>query len=232
MNTEEYNSKIDLKVVLALMLAVIVGAAAAIYAEPYILPLLSSSLMGDAPKAYWYLSRASALVAYGMLWLSMAVGIMITNRMARLWPGGPAAFDLHEFASWLGLAFGLFHALILMGDHYINYSLVQVLMPFASVNYKPIWVGVGQIGFYLFLIVTVSFYVRKQIGPKVWRLIHYLSFAMFILALAHGLLSGTDSTAPAVLGMYWFSAGSLVFLFIYRMLVITLPKIIKHTSAT
>src|SRR5690606_37988578 len=60
-------------------------------------PGLVNSLLGSQPKAYWYLARASALVAYAWLWLSMVFGLGITNRMARLWPGGPAALDLHQY---------------------------------------------------------------------------------------------------------------------------------------
>jgi predicted ferric reductase len=220
MDTDEFFSTLNLKIALGLLVGMAAGAAAAVYILPQWLPGLAGSLFGDAPKAYWYLSRASGMVAYGLLWLSMALGLMITNRMARLWPGGPVAFDLHEYASWLGLGFALFHALILLGDHYINYSLVQLLMPFASTNYKPVEVALGQLGFYLLFIVTISFYVRKQIGQKIWRFIHYLSFGLYGLALLHGILAGTDTAASAVTWMYWLTGGSLLFLLVYRMLVV------------
>ena len=176
-----------LHTLIGLLLAVALGAFTAAIVLPNWLPGLSQSLLGSEPKAYWYLSRASAMVAYGLLWLSMAFGLIITNKLARLWPGGPVAFDLHQFASLLGLAFALFHALILMGDKYINYDLAQVLAPFNSTGYKPVWVGLGQIGFYLLAIVGLSFYVRKRLGNRIWRLLHYVSFMTFALALMHGI---------------------------------------------
>ena len=204
---------------LALMLlTVVAGAMAALVVLPAWLPHVSASLLGFAPKGYWYLSRMSALVAYSLLWLSMALGLSMTNRLVRAWPGGPTAFDLHQHASLLGLAFALFHALVLMGDHYINYSLAQVLMPFASTAYRPLWVGLGQIGLYLMVLVGLSFYVRGVTGRRFWRLLHYLSFVVFLLGLAHGVLSGTDTTTAWVRGMYWASGGSLLFLMIYRLL--------------
>src|SRR5512132_2483555 len=112
--------------------AVAAGVFAAVVALPPWLPGLSASLLGPEPKVYWYLSRSSAVAAYLLLWCSMATGLAISNRLARIWPGGPTAFDLHQYTSLLGLGFALFHALILMGDHYINYTLGQVLVPFAS----------------------------------------------------------------------------------------------------
>ena len=208
-----------LPTLIIMLVAVGLGAFAASIVLPNWLPGLSQSLLGSEPKAYWYLSRASATVAYGLLWLSMALGLIITNKLARVWPGGPIAFDLHQFASLMGLAFALFHALILMGDKYINYDLAQVLVPFNSTGYKPVWVGLGQIGFYLLAIVSLSFYMRKRLGNRTWRLVHYLSFLMFALALLHGIFSGTDTTVPAIRAFYWVTGVSLLFLFVYRVLV-------------
>lgn len=206
----------SLGTVLLLLLCVIGGAAFAVAALPAWLPGLTGTLAGTEPKAYWYLSRASALVAYALVWLSMMFGVALTNKMARLWPGGPAAYDLHEHTSLLGLAFGLFHALILLGDHYINYTLAQVLVPFASTGYKPLAVGVGQVGFYLLAFVGLSFYARKLIGQTGWRLIHFLSFATFGMTLLHAVYGGTDT--PALSNFYWFTAGALLFMIVYRLL--------------
>jgi predicted ferric reductase len=209
----------SLPMLMVMLLAVVAGAFAAAVVLPIWLPGLSQSLLSAAPKAYWYLSRASALVAFTLVWLSMATGLIITNKLARLWPGGPIAFDLHQYTSLLGLAFGLFHALILMGDQYINYTLAQILVPFNSVGYKPVWVGLGQVGFYLLAIVSLSFYVRKRIGHRAWRLIHFLSFLSLVLALAHGIMSGTDSTLDWLRGFYFASGASLLFLTLYRVVI-------------
>ena len=167
----------------------------------------------------WYLSRASAFVAYVLLWWSMILGLSITNRLARLWPGGPAAADLHEHASLLGLGFALLHALVLLGDSYIGYTLPQILIPFASSSYQPIWVGLGQVGLYLMALVTFSFYIRRWIGARAWRTIHYLSFGLFVLALLHGLFSGTDSSLAWALWMYVSTGASVLAMTAYRMVV-------------
>jgi predicted ferric reductase len=146
----------------------------------------------------------------------MALGLGMTNKMARLWPGAPAAFAIHEYVSLLGLAFALFHGLILLGDHYINFTVAQVFTPFSTVDYRPTWVGIGQLSFYIWLFVALSFYVRSAIGQKTWRVIHYLSFAMYIMGLVHGLFSGTDSSANWAQWYYWISGGSLLFLLMHR----------------
>ncbi len=215
---EEYESSLTIQSALVFLLAVFLGLAAAALVLPHWLPGISDSFAGTSPKVYWYLSRGSALVAMGLLWGSMMLGVGITNKMAHLWPGAPAAFAIHEYLSLLGLAFGAFHALILLGDQYSKYQIAQLLVPFGSVQYRPAWVGLGQIGFYVWAIVTFSFYVRRRIGPKTWRAIHYLSFACYLMALIHGLMAGTDAGTAWALDFYWVTGGSFLFLLIYRLL--------------
>jgi predicted ferric reductase len=196
--------------------AMLVGAAVALITIPVWIPLLAGSLAGAEPKASWYLSRASAFVAFGLLWISMASGLLITNKMARVWPGVFTAFDLHQFTSLLGLGFAVFHALVLLLDRYITYNLFQVLVPFAASGYRPLETALGQIALYLSVLVTVTFYVRKQIGNRAWHLIHFLSYGVFALALVHGLTSGTDSGNPWISGLYWVSGLSLLALTLHR----------------
>ena len=201
------------------LLAILAGSLVATMFMPAWLPGLAASTIGDQPTIFWMLSRGTAIIGFGLLWMSMAMGLLITNRMARAWPGGPAAFDLHQYLSILGMAFAMLHGILLTGDRYMNFSLFQVLVPFATQSYRPLWVGIGQVAFYIWAILVLSFYVRRQIGNSAWRLIHYASFLSTLMALVHGLASGTNSGELWAKGMYWVAGGSLLFLLIYRILV-------------
>ncbi len=212
---------------IASLVSLVLGVGLGLFAASMLLPdrgiQLAETLAGSTPKAYWYMSRGSAFVALSLLWVSMMLGLLITDKMARNWPGAPVAFAVHEFVSLLGLVFALFHALILLGDRFINYRLAQILMPFGSVNYHPIWVGVGQIGFYTWAIISATFYVRHMIGSKAWKFIHYVSFANFVIALLHGIASGTDTSAPWAQAVYWVLGGSVLFLTVYRVVAGLMP---------
>lgn len=197
--------------VVGIVILIVVGLALAGQAGG--VAALFSALVGE--HSAWYLSRASAFIAYVLLWWSMILGLSITNRLARLWPGGPAATDLHEHASLLGLGFGLLHALVLLGDSYIGYTLPQILLPLGG-SYLTLWVGLGQIGLYLMGLVTFSFYVRRWIGARAWRAIHFLSFLVFALAVLHGVFSGTDSSLPWAFWMYVTTSASVLAMTIYR----------------
>ena len=113
----EYESSVNIQTFLVFLLASTIGLLLAVLVLPNWLPNLNFSLVGNAPKAYWYLSRATAFASLSLLWLSMALGIGISNKMARWWPGAAPAFAIHEYVSLLGLAFAVFHAVVLLGDH-------------------------------------------------------------------------------------------------------------------
>jgi predicted ferric reductase len=222
---------------LMLVLVVIAGVMFAINVLPMWLPGLTSSVTGADPKIYWYLARGSAIAAFWLLWLSSSLGVSITNKLTQLWPGTPPAYEIHQYTSLLGLGFALFHGLILMGDHYINFSLAQVLVPFSTVDYKPLWVGIGQVAFYVWALLIVSFYVRKRIGRKAWRMTHYLGYACFLGVMMHGIFSGTDTAAtPWSLYLYGFSGVSLLFLTVYRVVVARFPAVkekpVRQTSTS
>jgi predicted ferric reductase len=227
---EEYpESSLSLQSFVWLILAIGIGTLAAVTVLPVWMPRLTASLLGPDPKAYWYLSRGSAFVALSLLWLSMFLGLLMSNKMARLWPGVPVSFALHEFISLLGLGFSLFHALILLGDRYIGYTLAQVVIPFAS-SYEPAWVGLGQVGFYTMLIVTLSFYVRSRIGQKTWRSLHYVGFLTYLVALLHGITAGSDTSLPWAQFYYWVSGGTLLFLSIYRLIANYFARLIPSST--
>jgi predicted ferric reductase len=193
------------KVVIA---AAVVGISLTLVPEA--LPGLANSLSGTAPQAYWYISRASAFVAFGLIWLSMLAGLGITSRLGRFWPGMPGNYELHRFTGLLGIGFGLIHALVLLGDKYMNYTLGQLLVPFMSGSYRPEWIGFGQLSFYILVVVAFSFYVRDRLGIYTWRMIHMLSFALFLMVIVHGLQSGTDSQTLWAQALYWGSAASVL----------------------
>jgi predicted ferric reductase len=218
-NIEEVKPSFNLGGFAIIMLAAFLGALTAAIFLPNWMPALTQSVAGADPKAFWYLSRGSAFVAYSLLWLSMILGTGVTNKLSVLWPGLPPTIEIHQYTSILGLAFGLFHGLVLMGDHFMNFSLAQVLIPFTTSGYRPLAVGIGQVGFYTMLIVTLSFYIRKKIGPKTWRAIHFVSFATFVSVLVHAILAGTDASSMGTQLFYLITSALLLFMILYRILV-------------
>ena len=209
-------------VVLFFLLGALAAAMLGLIAAPAFVTAWLTNLFGPTPKVFWYVSRMSGLVAYFLVWLSVILGLSVTNKLGRLWPGGPAVVDLHQYTSLLALSFVAVHVAVLLGDQYIGYNLAQLLIPFASAEYRPFWVGLGQLAAYLAIPVSVTFYIRKTIGYGVWRAIHYGTFALYALVTIHSLMSGTDTQNPLMLAMYGVTGVSVLGMLLYRVRVATL----------
>jgi predicted ferric reductase len=215
---EEPESQVSFSLFALILLVAFLSALITVSFLPDWLPGLSDSLTGSNISAFWYLSRGSAVIAYLLLWLSMILGTGITNKLGALWPGLPSTIEMHEYTSILGLAFGIFHGLILLGDQYISFSLVQVLVPFSTTSYKPIAVGIGQVALYVWALLDISFYIRKTIGKKMWRAIHFGSFFTYVSVLFHAIVTGTDASATWLQLVYWITGAILAFMICYRIL--------------
>jgi len=149
----------------------------------------------DSLQFWWYLTRAAGLMGYFLIWLSTAWGLVVSSKILDSLMDRGFTYDFHEYFSLLGLGFIAIHVIVLMADKYLPYTIWQVLIPFLS-PYRPFWVGIGVIAFYLLLLVTATFYLKKKIGMDLFRKIHYLSLVGYVGATLHGLYAGTDSVLP------------------------------------
>lgn len=179
--------------------------------------LLGLPLAGDT-KAYWYMVRSGGVVAYLLLWGSVIWGLTISTKISNNWVPAPLAYDLHEFLSLMTICFSMLHAVVLLGDRYIKFQLTHLAVPFTA-PYQPFWTGLGTVSLYLIAIVTASFYLRKRLGPKTWRKLHYLTFGLYSLVLLHGLMAGTDTGLGLIKLMYLTTGAIVLFLTYYRLLV-------------
>ena len=191
------------------------GASAAITS---VLTQISQSLGASAAldsRVYWYMSRSAGIVAYLLLWMSVMAGIGISSKLFNDFVSPQITNEVHKFTSILAMIAGAFHGLILLGDTYMSFSLFDILIPFKSA-YQPIWVGLGILGFYLLAMLVVSFYIKKRIGHRTWRLLHYSSFALWVMTTLHGVLAGTDTSTVLMKVVYTAAVVSVGYLLAYR----------------
>ena len=65
-------------------------------------------------------------------------------------------------------------------------------------------------------LIIVSFPLRKRIGMRAWRRLHWATFGIFALATVHGLAAGTDTATPWAFALYVGAVGSVVFATAWR----------------
>ena len=231
-NNQETIWVLGMIVILGIIALGIFAFAALIPGSPVIAlfgKLFDVLFAASSVQALWYVTRAAGVMAYLLLWLSTAWGLAVSSKILDPLLQRFFTYDMHQFISLLALGFIALHVVVLLADKYLPFSIAQILVPFAA-SYRPVWVGVGVIGFYLTLLVSVTFYLRQRIGFQMFRVIHYASFVAYLAALAHGLLAGTDSSLWTVQLMYTASALIVVFLFVYR-IVMALPSLQPARSA-
>jgi predicted ferric reductase len=188
-----------------------------------IMQIISNFFGLDSVHVWWYITRASGLMAYLLVWLSTLWGFAISSKIFDSFLERMFTYDFHEQLSLLSLGFVVLHVVVLMLDKVQPMSLVEILIPFVS-NYRPFWTGIGIITFYISILVTVTFYIRSWISMKAFRTIHYLSVASYVGALFHGLFAGTDSALTWTQMMYWGTFLSTVFFCVYWVVTLRLRK--------
>jgi predicted ferric reductase len=184
----------------------------------------------DSIELWWYVTRASGIVAYLLLWFSMVLGLAVPSKFLDRFLDRLFTYDFHQFISLLSIAFVILHVAVLLVDRYLPYTIWQIIIPFSS-PYRPFWVGVGVIGFYLILLVTITFYLRNRIGVRAFRLIHILSLVGYLAATLHGIYAGTDSPLSAMQLLYKGSALVVLFLTVFWLVPLMLGRSERRRQA-
>lgn len=148
----------------------------------------------------WYATRATGLVALVLLTASVLLGILTAGRFAsQNWPRFLSQ-GLHRNISLLVLAFLTLHVGTTVIDTYTSISLTAAFVPFAS-SYKAAWLSLGAVALDLLLALVATSLVRGRLGHRSWRRVHWLAYACWPVAVAHGLGIGTDRSTTWVIAL-------------------------------
>ena len=132
------------------------------------------------------------------------------------------AVDIHRTLAVLSLTALAGHGLALVLDHTVEIGVLDLIVP-GTAPYRPFWTGLGVLAGELMLLVYVSFGLRRRIGVRNWRRLHWTTYGAFAGATAHGLMAGADSGAPWALALYFGAVGAVVAATAWRALVPPLP---------
>lgn len=166
---------------------------------------------------WWLASRASGLLALGLVTVSVGLGLAMAGKVMRR-PGlSKKLLAIHEQTALAGLVAIAVHGIALLGDPWLNPGVGGIAVPFAM-SFKPLFTGLGIVGGYLAALLGLSYYVRKRVGARLWRKAHRATVLVYLLGLVHALGAGTDATA--VWFRWWVMVTTPVIggLFVYRVL--------------
>jgi predicted ferric reductase len=155
------------------------------------------------PHLWWYIARASGIVAWVLVTASVMWGLVLSTRPTRR--PKPAWFlDLHRFLGGLSVVFVGVHLAGLVADNYTHFGLASLLVPLASA-WHPVAVAWGIVGMYLLVAIEITSLLMRRLPRRLWRAVHFTSFGLFAFTTVHALTAGSDAGSVAV---QWFALGS------------------------
>ncbi len=148
-------------------------------------------------EALWALGRGTGITALGFLTISLALGIATRSGRPLLILPRFAVSDVHRFAALAGTLLIALHLMLLFADPYAQLRLIDFVVPFLGA-YRPLWLGLGTLACDLMAVVVITSLLRRRIGLRAFRAVHWLAYALWPLAFGHALGNGTDN------GQVWF----------------------------
>lgn len=154
-------------------------------------------------EALWALGRGTGVVALALFTVSVLLGVL--TRSGRPLLGVPrfSVTLVHRNVSILATAFIAIHLLSLLGDSYAQLRIVDFVLPFLG-SYKTVWLGFGTVAVDLLIAVMATGLLRRYVGLRVFRAVHWLTYLMWPVALVHSIGNGTDAGKP------WFITFAVV----------------------
>jgi len=143
------------------------------------------------PHFWWYVTRASSLIAWVLATLSVVWGILMSTRLLRQAANGGWLQDLHRYFAGTTIVMVALHLVSLMLDGWLAMTPTELFVPFAT-DYRPLAVALGIIAFYLLIAVQVTSLIMKRLPRALWKGVHFASYAVLVLVAFHAGSAGTD----------------------------------------
>lgn len=155
---------------------------------------------GGGPSALWYLTRGTGAVTLILLTGSIALGVGNVRRVHTARVPRFVVDAIHRSVSLLAVAFLAVHVMTSVVDAFAPIRLIDALIPFVSA-YRPLWLGLGAVASDLLIAVALTSVMRRRLGYGAWRVTHWLAYACWPIALAHGLGTGSDAKTTWMLAL-------------------------------
>ena len=140
------------------------------------------------------LSSDAGLVAMVLLTLNILLGLLLSARYntVRSWPHRRLpVFNIHNWTAYVALGLIVVHPVLLLFSETAHFHVVDVLFPIRS-PHQTLYNNFGALAFYCVLFVVVTSYVRSRLGSRLWKKLHYVSYAAAGLLFVHGVMIDPD----------------------------------------
>jgi predicted ferric reductase len=146
----------------------------------------------------WYVTRGAGAVSLVLLTAVVVLGILSALRVQTAgWPRF-LTIGLHRNLALMTLVFLGLHIVTAVVDPFTHLGWLSAIVPFSS-YYRTVWLGLGTIAFELLVAIIVTSLARGLVGHTAWRMVHWLTYASWPIAVIHGIGTGTDTLSAWLL---------------------------------
>lgn len=131
------------------------------------------------------------LAAISLLTLNILIGLLLSTKYnpVRKWPHRRInTLKLHNWTGYAALAVSLVHPVLILFSSTAHFHLVDIVYPLNAPK-QPYINTLGALALYLLIITVVTSYFRFEIGRKIWKPLHFATYALFALYAVHALLT-------------------------------------------
>lgn len=182
----------------------------------FVAPVAEGFVPANDGHVAWTLSRAAGLVAFALIAASLAGGALMSSAFLDGYIHRGRLLALHQSLSLAGLTLSAVHIIALLFDDYAEFSVVDLFVPFAAED-NTVLIGIGVTSFYLLILASATFWVRRLIGMRTWRYVHLSSIVAFVGAGWHGFALGSDSGITWVQAVYLAGVFAVVAALVVRL---------------
>ncbi|HVW18399.1 MAG TPA: ferric reductase-like transmembrane domain-containing protein [Solirubrobacteraceae bacterium] len=143
------------------------------------------------PSALWYATRGAGATTLVLLTAGVVLGVAEVGAWQPPLAPRFAVAALHRWVSLLALALLAVHVATTLLDPFPPIGALAAVVPFAA-SYRPVYLGLGTLASDLLLAVVVTSLVRRRLGFRAWRKVHWLAYGCWPVALVHGVGTGSD----------------------------------------
>lgn len=166
-------------------------------------------------QVLWFAARGSGIVSLLMVTASVCFGLLTVGRFWHdTWPRF-FNLEMHRRISLLAIVFNVVHITTAVLDPFAKLGWSAAIVPLAS-TYRPLPVAMGVVSMYLFIALVITGLIRAHMPQSLWRAIHWTSYAMWPLALAHSFLAGSDAGSLWMLAIGGISLGAVGACLLFR----------------
>ncbi|MGD0081896.1 MAG: ferric reductase-like transmembrane domain-containing protein [Acidimicrobiales bacterium] len=165
----------------------------------------------------WYISRGSGLVLLALFSLVVVLGVATrTGSTPGTWHRFTIA-ELHRALSLFAIALLALHVVTAIADPYVSIGWLASIVPFVS-HYRAVALGLGTLAVDFGAAVIITSLLRRRLGFRAWRAVHWLAYLAWPVAFIHSLRAGNDLGIGWVALIEWGSAAAVATAVLARVL--------------